>query len=171
MKRSRYHIRVMRPTFQRAILTVEATSEEAALRSALQQTERLTERDWMRLEAEREPPVIEVALPEEESEGQGKGDVLEYVSDVQHAYALLQADLDAGEGTFIAPTWLKGQSELMVADITQDWTEALVSISDAGVDAFYNWLTRQGRPTNVIDFLAERDKRRGKPPHDRDVDD
>jgi hypothetical protein len=34
MKRSKYYVRVMRPTFQRAILTVEATSDEAAMRSA-----------------------------------------------------------------------------------------------------------------------------------------
>ena len=170
MKRSKYYVRVMRPIFQRAILTVEATSDEAALHSALEQAERLTERDWMRLEAERELPVVEIALSEEEGDGQGKADILEFVGDVQHAYALLQADLEAGEGTFIAPTWLKRQSELMVADITQDWAQALVSISDTGVNAFYNWLTRQGRPTNVVDFLAERDKRRGKSPQDGDVD-
>ena len=40
MKRSKYYVRVMRPTFQRAILTVEATSDEAAMLSALQQAER-----------------------------------------------------------------------------------------------------------------------------------
>jgi hypothetical protein len=34
MKRSKYYVRVMRPTFQRAILTVEAASERAALQSA-----------------------------------------------------------------------------------------------------------------------------------------
>jgi hypothetical protein len=172
MKRSKYHyhIRVMRPTFQRAILSVEAASEEAALRAALKQAEQLTERDWMRLEAEREPPVVEIALPVEEMEGRDDADLLEFVSNVQHVYALLQADLEAGEGTFIAPTWLKDQSELMVADITQDWTDALAGISEAGANAFYDWLSRQGRPTNVVDFFAERDKRRGKPSHDRNVD-
>ena len=59
----------------------------------------------------------------------------------------------------------------MVADITQDWSEALASISDAGAAAFYNWLSRQGHPANVVDFLAERDKRRGKPPQGQDADD
>ena len=93
------------------------------------------------------------------------------MSDVQHAYALLQADLKAGEGAFIAPTWLKRQPELTIADITQDWAEALSGISDAGAKAFYDWLTRQGRPTNVVDFFAERDKRRGTTPHDPDADD
>jgi len=171
MKRSKYYIRVMRPTFQRAIVTVEATSDQAALRSALEQAERLTERDWARIEAVREPPVIEVALSEDETERDTEASVLDFVSDVQHAYALLQADLEAGEGAFIAPTWLKRQPELMIADVTQDWTEALSGISDAGAKAFYDWLTQQGRPTNVVDFFAERDKRRGKTSHDPDAGD
>ena len=171
MKRSKYYIRVMRPTFQRAILTVEAASDQAALHSALEQAERLTERDWAQLEAVREPPVIEVALSEDETEEDTEAGVLEFVSDVQHAYALLQADLENGEGAFIAPTWLQRQPELTIADITQDWAEDLSGISDAGAQAFYDWLTRQGRPTNVVDFFAERDKRRGKSSHDPDADD
>jgi hypothetical protein len=153
MKRSKYYIRVMRPTFQRAILTVEAASEQAALRSAREQAERLTEKDWARLEAVREPPFIEVAISEDETEGDTEAGVLEFMSGVQYAYALLQADLEAGEGAFIAPTWLKRQPELMIADLTQDWTEALSGISDVSAKAFYDWLTRQGRPTNVVDFL------------------
>ena len=171
MKRSKYYVRLMRPIFQRAILTVEATSDEAAMRSALQQAERLTEREWARLEVEHELPVVEVALSEDESEGDTEADVLEFVSDVQHAYALLQADLEAGEGTFIAPTWLKHQPQLAIADITQDWTDALLGISEAEANAFYDWLSRQGRPTNVVDFFAERDKRRGSHPREPDVDD
>lgn len=170
MKPSKYYVRIMRPTFQRAILTVEAASEQAALRSALEQAEQLTEGDWTRFEAEREPPVIEIALSEDEVDGDTEADVLGFLSDVQHAYALLQADLESGEGAFIVPTWLKQQPELMIADITQDWAEALLGISDAGANAFYEWLSRQGRPTNVVDFFAERDKRRGKPPQDTDAD-
>jgi hypothetical protein len=46
----------------------------------------------------------------------------------------------------------------------------LSGISDAGAKAFYDWLTRQGCPTNVVDFLAERDKRRGTTPYDPDVE-
>jgi hypothetical protein len=171
MKRSKYYIRVMRPIFQRAIFTVEATSDEEALRSAQEQVEWLTEREWARLEAQQEPPVIEIALPEDATAGAAEAEVLEFVNDVQHAYALLQADLESGEGTFIAPTWLKHQPELTVADITQDWAEALLGISDASSNAFYDWLTQQGRPTNVVDFFAERDKRRGKPPQDPDAED
>jgi hypothetical protein len=107
MKRSKSYIRVMRPTFQRAIFTVEAASEQAALPSAQEQAERLTERDWARLEAVREPPIIEVTISEDETAGDTEAGVLEFVSDVQHCHALLQADLEAGEGAFIAPTWLK----------------------------------------------------------------
>ena len=164
MQRSKYYVRVMRPTFQRAILTVEATSEQAAMRSAVEQAERMAESDWDRLEAEREPPAIEVALSQDEVEEDADGDVLEFLTDVQHAYALLQANLETGEGAFIAPTWLSRQSALMVADVTGDWAEALAGISDEGGEAFYSWLGAQQRPANVIDFFAERDKRRGKPP-------
>jgi hypothetical protein len=170
MKRTKYYFRLMRPTFQRAILTVEATSDEAALRAAMKQAEGLTERDWARLEPVREPPVVEIALPEDETERDTEEGVLKFMADVEHAYALLQADLDAGQGAFIAPTWLRRQSELMVADVTQDWADALSGISDAGVNEFYDWLARQGRPTNVVDFFAEREKRRGIPPPDPDAD-
>lgn len=57
-----------------------------ALHLALEQAQRLTERDWSRLGAERERPLIEIALPEEEKEGHGQAGVLEFVSDVRHAY-------------------------------------------------------------------------------------
>jgi hypothetical protein len=103
--KSKYYVRVMRPTFHRAVVTVEARSEEAAVRSALGKAEQLSEADWVQLETDREPPVVEVVLSEEEAEGDSEADVVEYVRGVQHAYALLQADLEEGAGTFIAPTW------------------------------------------------------------------
>lgn len=170
MRRSKYYIRVMRPAYQRAVLTVEATSDEEATRLALEQAETLTERDWARQRAVRDPPVIEIFLPKAEALGESEAEVLKFVGEVQHAYALLQADLDSGEGTFIAPTWLKEQSELMVADITQDWAETLDAISEEGATAFYDWLARRKRPANVVDFFAEREKRRGAAPRDPDED-
>lgn len=162
MKPSKYYFRLMRPTYQRAILTVEAASDQAAMQAALEQAERLTEREWARLGAEPEPPVVEIALSEDEAEWDTEKEILEYLNEAQHAYALLQADLEAGEGSFIAPTWLARQPELIAADLTQDWTEALSGVSEAGTEAFYAWLSRQGRPINVVDFFAERDKRRAK---------
>ena len=53
MKRSKYYIRVMRPIFQRAILTVEAPSEQAAMRSALEQAESMAESDWKPIRSHR----------------------------------------------------------------------------------------------------------------------
>jgi len=162
VKRSKYYIRLMRPVFQRAILTVEATSEQAAIRSALEQAGSMAESDWERMEAVQEPPVVEVALSKDEVEDGASVDVLEFMLEVQHAYALLQANLETGEGVFIAPTWLGRQSALMVADVTGDWAEVLADISEDGVEAFHAWLAVQQRPTNVVDFFAEREKRRGK---------
>jgi hypothetical protein len=54
MQQSKYHIRVMRPTYERAILTVEASSEEAAMQAALQEAGRLTDEQWALQGAERE---------------------------------------------------------------------------------------------------------------------
>jgi hypothetical protein len=108
MQKSKYRIRVMRPTFERAIPTVDASSETAAIRTALEEAGRLTDNEWALLEAEREQPVVEIALPEEEAEG-SDADVLAFLKDVQHAYALLQADLAEAGGSFIVPTWLRRQ--------------------------------------------------------------
>lgn len=168
--KSRYYVRVMRPTFHRAILTVEARSEEAAVRSALEKAEQLSEVHWAQLETEREPPVAEMVLSEEEAEGDSEADVLEYVRGGRHAYALLQADLEEGEGTFIAPIWLKDLPELAAADITQDWSEAVSGVSGEETEAFYAWLARQGRPSNVVNFFAERGKRRGRPTDEPDAE-
>jgi hypothetical protein len=124
MQKSKFHIRVMRPTFERALLTVEASSEEAAMRAALDAASRLTDKEWAVLEAEREEPIVEIVLSEEEGEGSDADDRA-FLSDVQYAYALLQADLEEASGTFIVPTWLRRQPALAIADITQEWSEAL----------------------------------------------
>ena len=115
--------------------------------------------------------MVEMALSKEETGGDSEAEVLEFVRDVRHAYALLQADLDEGEGAFIAPMWLKDLPELAAADITLDWNEALSGVSGEETEAFYAWLARQGRPSNVVDFFAERDKRRGTPTDDPEAED
>lgn len=168
--KSKYYVRLMRPTYQRAILTVEASSNEAAMLSALQKAEQLCEADWAELGTEREPAVLEMVFSKEEAHGDPEADVIEYVRGVEYAYALLQADLDGGEGHFLAPMWLKDLPELAAADITQDWSAALSAVCDEEVEAFHAWLARQERPSNVVNFLAERDKRRGSPTSDSDAD-
>lgn len=168
--KTKYYVRLMRPTFQRAILTVEASSEGAAVLSALQKAEQLSEATWAEIETEPEPAVLEMVFSKDESEGDSEADVIDFVRSTEYAYALLQADLDAADGHFLAPTWLKDLPKLAAADIAQDWSAALAAVCDEEVDAFHAWLARQGRPSNVVDFLAERDKRRGSPPSDADGD-
>lgn len=161
MQKSKFHIRVMRPTFERAVLTVEASSEGAAMRAALEEAGRLTDAQWALLAAEKEEAVVEIALPEDDVDGTDR-EVLAFLREAQVAYALLQADLAEASGSFIIPTWLRRQPGLAIADITGDWSEALSGIYEDGVEGFINWLGRQRRPANVVDFFAERDKRRGK---------
>jgi hypothetical protein len=159
--KSKYYVRVMRPTFQWAVLTVKAHSEEAAVLSALNEAGELSEAEWGQLGTVRESAVIEMVYSKEDAEGDSEADILEYACGERHAYALLQADLEGGEGSLIAPMWLKDVPELLAADITSDWSEDLTGVSGEETEAFYAWLKRQGRPSNVVDFFAERDKRRG----------
>jgi len=161
MQKSKYFIRVMRPTFARAILAIEAVSEKAAIRTALEQAGRLTDDEWKILEEEPEPPVVEIAIAEEETEG-SDAEILAFLRDVQHAYALLQANLAEGAGAFIVPDWLRRQPDLAIADITQDWDHSVSGIHREGVEAFIAWLARQTGPTPLVSFFAEREKRRGK---------
>jgi hypothetical protein len=168
--KSKYYVRLMRPTFQRAILTVEASSNEAAMRSALQKAEQFSEADWAEFETETQLPVLEMVFSKRESQGDSEADVLEYVRGSRYAYALLQADLEGVEGHFLAPLWLKDLTALAAADIAQDWSAALSAVCDEEVEAFHAWLKRQERPSNVVDFLAERDKRRGSRKSDSDAD-
>jgi hypothetical protein len=165
VNQSKYYIRVMRLIFQRAILTVEASTDKAAMQAALDKAAQLTDSEWALVEAESDQPIVEIALSEDETEG-SDADRLAFLSDVRHAYALLQADLEEGEGLFIAPTWLRHQPALTIADVTQDWSEALSGIYEEGVEEFSAWLRRQTHPTNIVNFFAERDKRRGKPDDD-----
>jgi hypothetical protein len=168
--KTKYYVRLMRPTFQRAMVAVEASTNEAAMLSALKKAEQFSEADWAEIETNREPVVLEMVFSNEEADGDSEEDVIDYVRGAEYAYALLQADLDEGEGHFLAPLWLKDLPELAAADIAQDWSAALSAVCDEEVEAFHAWLARQVRPSNVVDFLAERDKRRGSPSSDPDED-
>ncbi len=159
--KSKYHVRVMRPTFERAILALNAASDETAIRAALEQADRLTDDEWRVLDTEREPPVVEIALSNEQAEDSDAA-IVAFLRDVQHAYALLQANLAGGGGGFIVPSWLRCQTDLTIADVTQDWKDELSRIHQEGVEAFIRWLRRQPRPTHGVNFFAERDRRRGK---------
>jgi hypothetical protein len=160
--KSKYRIRVMRPSYERAILAVDAESESAAVRYALDAAARLTDDEWRLLAVEREPPLIEITLSEQDSE-EPDAAIVAFLRDVQHAYALLQANLAEGRGDVIVPSWLRRQPDLAVADIMQDWNDALSAVHEEGVEKFIDWLARQSRPTNVGNFLAECAKRRRKP--------
>jgi phosphatidylglycerophosphate synthase len=154
----------MRPTFERAILAVDAFTEKAAIHAALEQAERLTDKEWSVLDTERERPFIEIALSNEEWEDSDAA-IVAFLRDVQHAYALLQANLAEGGGGIIVPSWLRYQTDLTIADITQDWKDTLSRIHQEGVEAFISWLRGQTYPTHAMNFFAARDKRRREDPY------
>jgi hypothetical protein len=58
---------------------------------------------------------------------------------------------------------------LAAADKAQDWSENLSGVCGEEIEAFHTWLTRQGHPSNVVEFFAQRDMRRGWPASDPDA--
>lgn len=154
----KYYVRLMRPIYQRAILTLEAPSDDAAMTAALEQAGRLTDKDWTEVPPVQDPPFIEIFLSEDETAGDSEETIMQFMHDIQQAYALLQADLEAGEGSFIAPMWLKSQSREMMTDLTGDWAADMTDICDSDYDEFHDWLAQMEHPTNVLDYFVEIDE-------------
>ena len=78
-----------------------------------------------------------------------------------YEYMLLQANLETGEGRVVFQPWLAHCSDLMIADVTQDWVDQMQGIRDEGLDSFFDELeeamTQQdrhhARSAEVIQFL------------------
>jgi hypothetical protein len=71
-------------------------------------------------------------------------------------------DLHIGQVSHVLRPWLRRQSPLMVAAVTSDWAEPLAGIPGEGVEAIPRAARPQQCRANVVDFFAERDKRRRK---------
>ena len=81
--KTKYYVRLMRPIFQRVILTVEVSSDEAALRAALQESEQLPEAAWAEMETERELAVPEMVFSKDDLEGDSDANAIDYVRDAK----------------------------------------------------------------------------------------
>lgn len=68
-------------------------------------------------------------------------------------WALLAADVNGGEGSVVAPSWLLGSiNELMMADLTSDWIDALTDLNAKA----------SGGYASELELLAERVARKRK---------
>jgi|GEM_PF-3732903 len=114
-------VNLMRPVFQRAALTMVASSEPKAVERALQGAALIPETAWTgRFEPERYDYVVE-----EVARNSGK---IRKMDTRHHLYLLLRGATFWGEGSVVIQPWLQKQTGLMVLDLTRDWIDALERI-------------------------------------------
>jgi hypothetical protein len=57
-----------------------------------------------------------------------------------HRYMLLRANIDSGEGETLLQPWMRNCSDLMVADVCDDWSGQLAELGEEGWGQFMDWL-------------------------------
>ena len=163
MDTKKYRVRLVRPVFQTAVVEVEANCEDDAIFGAILQADTVPEQAWSG-KFDPESYYYDAYYIEEISETEddyicgGTGD--DYIPDVteeDRKYLLLRGDIDSGTGAVPFQPWMTDISDLMVADLCQDWCADLADLEEAGMAGFYASLERQIKsrdhvPAKVIPF-------------------
>ena len=163
-----FRVKLMRPVFQIADLTVEARTTSDAVALAMDQADGLADRNWAgafdpshyTYEVQE---VIDVEAFNEmgvplQGESMMKTQVAAPLPLRDIYYLLLKGDGCSGEGRVVMQPWLEAKDELIVADLSGDWRSALESIEEDGVRSYYQSLAEHGkfnvieRKGNVIPF-------------------
>jgi hypothetical protein len=154
---NRFRVRLVRPVFQYVDVEVEAGEENEALSAALAGSETVPESAWRGSYDPEEYCIDAVAV----------GDAADIDEDIflsiagDKKYLLLKADADSGEGEVLYQPWIRGISDLMLADLCSDWGTELAEAEEAGTERFYDWLERHARflkegPAKVIPLRRPR---------------
>jgi hypothetical protein len=165
----KYWVKVIRPVIEHAVVEVEASSYQSALEEAAELAIDLDDSEWSPAPESDDYSVHPVAAYEQ-SDVEDEIDVLDMVT---HRYALLEADLDAGQGRLLLQPWMESQSSLMVSDLASDWSEEVGALLAEGVEGFLQDLQEfqaevapdrgaEDLPSNVISF-AKAQARRNAP--------
>lgn len=148
----KYFVSLVRPVFERAVVEIEAQSLVEAQEKALEAAGDLPDTSWKgafdpsgyAFHIERAAEAEDVDSWADESDGAGI------------RYALLQADVDSGEGNLLPQPWMAQTSALLVADVGEDWIGDLESLQDAEVTSFIQHLKEVQKKSaikgNVVSF-------------------
>jgi hypothetical protein len=149
MDTKKYRVRLMRPIFQIAVVEVEANCEDDAILEAIIQADTVPEQAWS---GEFDPEsyfydahsIEEVSEAEDDYISDGiEDDCIPEVIEDDRKYLLLRGDIDSGTGAVPFQPWMTEISDLMVADLCQDWCADLADLEEAGMAGFYAALERQ----------------------------
>jgi hypothetical protein len=125
MEQRKFYIRLVRPVFEAVVVEVEAENEEIAEAAALIQAESIEGEHWV---GTFDPASYccdaQYVISAEEAEG----DFIFSEIENERKYALLQADLDSGEGRMLFQPWMDEIDDLMWADVCMDWSNQLEAL-------------------------------------------
>jgi len=137
-----YYIKLMRPAFQAAILTVRARSEKEAVSIALKRAPRVDDAEWIgrfdgELYAYDVQDVYEAGGDEDASElgvieTRPPQTVMEQGPATDIHYLLLRADIEIGQGDLLAQPWLDTRSSVLLADLCHDWSYDIDALEEKG---------------------------------------
>ena len=160
-KQRRFVIKVMRPIFQTAVITVDAVNEERAVRLAFGKAARLKEEEWVgsfdackyRYDLQHILDATEFSAEAEASETSVSAAAL--AKDLRGMriteYILLKADIEGGQGEAVNQPWLDEKSYVFLADVASDWLVDIEALEEEGLDGYL----RRGRRSNVIPFRRQ----------------
>ena len=132
-----FDVHLMRPIFQRTIMSLDASTKTEAVRLALDASASIPSGDWRgqfqwgyyNVVAEHVVAVNRARRPHGRVGQAGRNDDIRNLR-----YVLLRADTFDGEGKVLVPRWLTQQSELMLLDLTRYWIDELQGIYENGLD-------------------------------------
>lgn len=153
MEPKTYRVRLVRPVFQAALVEVEAVGEQEAIFATFAQSGTIPDEEWV---GKFDPDSYFCDAQFVDEAGDGDDYIFTEV-DAYRKYLLLKANTDSGEGELLLQPWMDGITELMLADLSSDWSGELAELAEEGVSRFVESLERQKRllnktPAKVIPF-------------------
>jgi hypothetical protein len=139
MKQRKFLVRLVRPVFEVAVVEVEAENEAMAEAVALSQAEAIEDEHWVgTFDPGSYGCDAQYVIPAEVAED----DFIFSGIENERKYALLKADLDAGEGRMLFQPWMDGIDDLMSADLCMDWGNQLEALRQEGAESYFGWLRK-----------------------------
>jgi hypothetical protein len=152
--RHNFLVKLMRPIFQTAVVSVQAETEAEAVTAARVHAMRLREKAWLGafdgisyaydVQVVLNTDELREAHPEAEQTDELL--VARLMSPQDFHYVLAKADIEAGEGGVLRQPWLRRISALMLADLAGDWLADLHVIEEEGLEKGYRRRGRRNEP-------------------------
>lgn len=155
MSTKKHYVRVMRPVFQRVLIEVDATSEVEARQIAIKRAETLRDDAWDDVGTDFDQPLVIERIATEDELKEIDGDPGDLILEIDHAYALLQADLESIVGEVIPLELLERMDNLQTADVASDWVEQLEQLRAESAEEFWISLKTQVRSHTTLRGLLE----------------